>query len=207
MRPALSAISGAWEHATHCARGSRRVASFRCPERRELSSVMDAVQQQAWCRQWLSVAYRQRIRGRWDCKWPVMLSDLALLVVGGRREGVFGGRKRVYTMHTVPNWVDWSVSPTSGTAVPSAGPAGLTAVLSSSAGCTVCKPGIKLLHVRRVRVLEVRVKELHVLRSASSGAAVVSAATRLARTRPARVQAAGGSRAAGGRGSGRGRRR
>ena len=37
-------------------------------ERRELSSVMDAVQQQAWCRQWLSVAYRQRIRGRWDCK-------------------------------------------------------------------------------------------------------------------------------------------
>ena len=46
----------------------------------------DAVQQQAWCRQWLSVAYRQRIRGRWDCKWPVMLSDLALLVVGGHRE-------------------------------------------------------------------------------------------------------------------------
>ena len=103
MRPSLSAISGAWEHATHCARGSRRVASFRCSERRELSSVMDAVQQQAWCRQWLSVAYRQQIRGQWDCKWPVMLSDLALLVVGGRREGVFGGRKRVKCGQYVPS--------------------------------------------------------------------------------------------------------
>ena len=56
--PAISAISGASDHVTHCARGSRRVASFRCSERRELSSVLDAVQQHAWCRQWVSVAYR-----------------------------------------------------------------------------------------------------------------------------------------------------